>query len=355
MAAPRILDRRSAAHRWFETRWRSWQDHEPVWLPPAAAATTALQHRILEHRLKARPTPPVNPLVVSVGNLRVGGTGKTPVVIDTVVRLCERNVLGVVLVRGYGSGRRGPCLVDPEDRACGDEARLIARDGGWPVIQAADRREGFAFACSIAPRNGVILLEDAHQTAGVPRHRDILILDRWCGDRGSCRPRAGRLIPWGPYREGAEGADRADVWITESAAEDAPCQPELHPSRPVLSFRRSSVPPRSALDCAAPYGVVCGLARPEAFENSCEAVMGRPPGIIARFDDHAVYASADVAALMQAGSGSGVAHWLTTGKDHGKLGLLWPDALTLHEVGLALDWKSTSPADLIVGWLAERT
>jgi len=355
VSGPRVVDRRSVGARWAQEHWTQWAARPPFWLAAAAALTDPIRRRILAGRVRGRPAPPADRLVVSVGNLRLGGTGKTPLVIDTVRRLAAQGVTGAVLTRGYASERRGPCIVDSGDAACGDEARLMARSFPWPVIQAADRAAGLAAAIEATAPGDVVILEDAHQSAGLSRHRDLLILDRWgVGTRGRATPETGRPLPWGPYREDAAGADRADALIVEADAGSEP-EAELADGRPVCAFRRRGVRPAGFLDCEAPYGVLSGLARPEGFERTCAEVTGRAPVLVARFDDHAAFRSADAAALQSAGADLGVADWLTTGKDHGKLVALWPEGSTLHEVGLELEWAGRTPADLIVDWLAART
>ncbi|MBK7702085.1 MAG: tetraacyldisaccharide 4'-kinase [bacterium] len=172
--------------------------------------------------------PDARPYLVSVGNLVAGGTGKTPVVMDLARRLTAAGLRTAVLTRGHGGRAAGPLRVRPDDRDCGDEARLLAAAlPAVPVVQARRRRRGLDFLLREAPGCDIVLLEDAHQTAGVPRHLDVLILDRWERRAGVVVPTPVRRLPWGPGREAVAGAARARLWLVEAAADldGAPARP----------------------------------------------------------------------------------------------------------------------------------
>ncbi len=344
MPEPHILDRRPALQSFVEHLWNRWDAAPPSWAAAAMRRTGEIVDRTTARRAARRPAPPADRLVVSVGNLRVGGTGKTPVVRHLMTELAQRGVAGVVATRGYGSGRGEPCRVTPDDAGCGDEARLLAADDVWRVFQSSDRRAGYALAVAATPHHGVLLLEDAHQSSGVPRHHDILIVDRW--DDG---PATGAVLPWGPYREGPAGAERASLLVVD--ADQVPNAPSSWRGRPVCRFRRRTVLPGGVDIGERPCAVVSGLANPGGFEAACASILGCPPVLAARYPDHAPYRPSDVGDLLRAGDTAGVAVWLTTGKDHGKLAVSWPTDRPLVRVELALDWDGPSPADHVAGWL----
>lgn len=340
-----VLDLRRGSARRLADLWAAWEAAPPGWTTAAAAWTEPLRRRRLESLVRGRGPAPADRLVVSVGNLRLGGTGKTPVVRGLAARLTAAGVGGAVICRGYGSGRRGPCRVTPDDAACGDEARLLAAALPWPVIQAADRAAGLALARTLTAPGDVLLLEDGHQTARAPRHLDLLILDRWTEHGGALLPATGRPLPWGPYREGVEGAARAQVLLVEAADARTP-PPCTADGRPVLVFRR-----RSRLDAdppAGPVGTLAGLARPEGFEDACAALLGRAPVLNARLDDHAVYGPDVRARLRRAAAAHGLRAWLTTGKDEVKLGGEAALGAPLLRVDLELDWDGDDPAALLL-------
>jgi len=256
----KILDLRSRQVQRAEQWWRRWEAEKPavvrlLHLPAAAAARAALA------LLRAgRGQPPARPLLVSVGNLALGGTGKTPVVGQLARDLSRRGIAGTVLTRGYGAAAAGPLRVAADDPQAGDEARLLAgmlAETDWTVVQARHRRRGLDWLLgrpgvppvvliedghqTLLGRPGVppvVLIEDGHQTRGVPRHLDILILDRWTlHDRGGGSelvPGTGFVLPWGPYREPPTAAAAADVWLVER---DQPLPSSVHvtgPSPPQL-------------------------------------------------------------------------------------------------------------------------
>lgn len=148
-------------------------------------------YRLGLFRVQQVPLP-----VVVVGNLTVGGSGKTPLVLWLLQALSARGIRAGVVSRGYG-GRphRQPRLVDPTDRAAdvGDEPLLIARRSGAPVVvcqarAAAVRRlaeEGVALAIS----------DDGLQHYAMPRAVELAVVD---GERGLGN---GLCLPAGPLRE----------------------------------------------------------------------------------------------------------------------------------------------------------
>jgi len=347
MSDGRLVDLRSAGPRMVLEQWRRWEESTPPWVRSLEAWTGRRSASWIARRAAARTRPPLDRIIVSIGNLRIGGTGKTPVVRDIALRLGEQGRSGVILCRGYGSDRTAPCIVDLHDRACGDEARLLVRDTGWAVVQAADRKAGYRLAERITAPGDIILLEDGFQTAAVPRHYDLLIVDRWELAEGKLQPLAGWTLPWGPYRESAAAARRAAAVLVEIT--DTSVIPlETVFGQKVYSFvRHVELAPGSRP--TGPYGIVCGLARPEGFEQSCERLCGHPPAVMVRFDDHAAYHGGDVARLRRLGEEHRLDAWLTTAKDGVKLKSVWSVATPLLEVGLELTWPGPHPTELWTG------
>lgn len=203
----------------------------------------------LRRRLLAERPLPADPPNLGIGNLRVGGTGKTPVVEDLGRRLVAEGHSVGVLTRGYrGSGG-------------GDEPGWLGA-AGLRVYADPDRRRGL----ERARVDGVdrVLLDDALQTRYRPAHLVALMLDRDL--RREPRP-----LPAGPAREGPESLQRADAWfVRREAAEDAPLPDGS------LGFR---LRPEGLFDAdGRPLGtpdgpgvLFCGLARPESFEADAVA------------------------------------------------------------------------------------
>lgn len=346
-----LLDRRRPAARWLDVLWR--REPPPAWARWADQAAAPLRRAVLARRRQGRGRPPNAALVLSVGSLAVGGAGKTPVVLALAGELARRGWAGAVVTRGYPSRQRGPLRVAPDDAGAGDEARLIAAvlPPSWPVIQAADRAAGLAAALALDPPPAVVLLEDAHQSAAVPRHGDIVLLDRWRRDGAVVAPRGGLALPWGPWREGPEAAAGADVWLLELPPGDdgawlARARPaaagggSARPAAPrLLGFRRRArLPAAAPLAAGAAYGAVCGIARPSSFLAACAGLAGRAPAVAVLFDDHARYRARDAARLAALGRRHGVKAWLTTAKDAVKLASLWPGGPPLLVVELEVEW-----------------
>lgn len=158
------------------------------------AAATALR-RAAYRRGWLRSAHAAVPVIV-VGNLSVGGTGKTPFVIWLAQQLTERGVAAGIVSRGYG-GSHGPGVMHvtastPADQ-CGDEPALIARATGLPVAVSHSRMA----ACQALVARGVklIIADDGLQHYALARELEIVLID---GGRGLGN---GRALPAGPLRE----------------------------------------------------------------------------------------------------------------------------------------------------------
>lgn len=237
-----VIDRRPAAERLLAALDADPDGPGATLLAPLGALW-ALGARL---RCRIRPDRPLpaEPPSLGVGNLRVGGTGKTPVVEDLGRRLAAEGHRVAVLTRGY----RGA------DRA--DEPGWLAASG-LEVFADADR--GRSFRRAVAAGADRILLDDALQTHHRPGQRVALVLDRDL-------ERPPRPLPAGPAREGREALRRADALLVRRERAD---DPDLGPG--ALGFR---LLPEGLVDAAgreagAPSGpgvLVSGLARPESFE-----------------------------------------------------------------------------------------
>ena len=163
----------------------------------------------------------VNAPVISVGNLSVGGTGKTPFVIHLLERLKElkgkRKLRSGVVSRGYKAGTGGTMLVSDgrrqfEDvRIAGDEPVLISESvSGVVVVVDRNRHRGAEFAVR-EQRVNLVVLDDGFQHRRLYRDLDIVLLDAAdpLGNR--------RVLPAGYLREPVSGLQRADLIILSKA------------------------------------------------------------------------------------------------------------------------------------------
>lgn len=165
--------------------------------------------------------------VVSVGNLTVGGTGKTPLALWLARRLGERGLRVAVLSRGYGGSRKeltivstdGAPRVRPEE--VGDEPVMIAKSFAGPVIIAPRRREAAAAAVQLGC--DVAVLDDGFQHRALARDFDLVLFDG----------RRGPLLPTGPLREAPRALRRADAVVLTGAALQGPAPAEIPDGVPV--------------------------------------------------------------------------------------------------------------------------
>ena len=304
---------------------------------------------LMVRRIGGRTKAQQGPLVVSVGNLALGGTGKTPVVTTLAAELADGGRTGAILTRGFGSPLAGPLIVEPENLLAGDEARMMAgalTGSGWTVVQARRRHRGLDFLLAKDPGLDIVIVEDGHQTARVGRDLDIVILDAWLlvSDAGvnHVRPLTGPVFPFGPWRESAAGAFRAGIWLLETEEVDLPGGAG---GQEVVTFQRrltlrgpggETAPDLSGKRPA----VLSGIARPEAFESSLGRVMENEPILAVRCGDHARYAPRLVAEISGAVRGAGADFLVTTAKDWVKLEPFWGDAVPVLVADLQISWGS---------------
>lgn len=179
---------------WLERRWYA-DDPPPLALRPLASLFGAIAQR-RRQRLQAGARRLPVPVIV-VGNISVGGTGKTPFVIWLVQRLQQSGWSPGVISRGYGG--RAPAYpwrvrADSSHAHCGDEPLLIARRTGVPVVIDPDRVAA-AGALVAGESIDVIVSDDGLQHYRLARDLEICVVD---GRRGLGN---GALIPAGPLRE----------------------------------------------------------------------------------------------------------------------------------------------------------
>ncbi|MBT7311830.1 tetraacyldisaccharide 4'-kinase [bacterium] len=336
-----IVDKRSTGTRAAGKLWKSWASNSSPIFNKLTIFTSKLNKILINKRIASRTVIPANPKVISIGNLSLGGSGKTPLAIKIASDLQETGLKVAILVRGYGSADAGPFIVGAENKNAGDEALMIAQ--ALPeavVVQSRDRVQGYNQVKDIVD---IVIIEDGFQTAGLSRHIDILILDKWDFQRGTPVPQIGNVIPWGPFRESIDAIDRADCLLVP-AEDTQDTLPTDYNGIPIFSYSRNSI---LSLDDTGDYALISGIANPEQFEKQCIRKLGRNPVASYRYDDHKAYSQADIGQIID-NHGNAETTWFTTAKDYVKLVGMWPDSVDIKVVDLQVKWLGTSPIQFIL-------
>lgn len=266
--------------------------------------------------------------VISVGNIALGGTGKTPMVAWLADYFIRRGKRVAVLSRGYGGSAEGAVRIVSDGKTigvspdeAGDEPYLLARKiSGLMVVIGADRRRAAATALKELHPD-LFILDDAFQHLRIRRDLNILLLD-------AGRPFGnGATLPAGFLREAPSAADRADL-VVFTRAKEGEKAPVLVPGKPVCLTRHrlaGLVPlaggePRGfeSLPPAARVLAFSGIADPASFFDALEARGVRLIATLA-FPDHTPYGEQELAAIMRLRDASRSTVLLTTEKDAVKL------------------------------------
>ncbi|HET9751616.1 MAG TPA: tetraacyldisaccharide 4'-kinase [Myxococcales bacterium] len=278
-----------------------WEREPPAWsllLAPAAAAWragAALQ------RALARPVQAAVP-VISVGNLAVGGTGKTPVALELAARLLRRGRKPAVLSRGYGRRSRAERRVAADARAeeVGDEPLLMARRG--LTVWVGPRRAALA-PRAVEQGADVLILDDGLQHHALARDLDVIVAD------ASNLFGNGALLPRGPLRElpSALGRVRNGIlWLTRC---DLPRDPRVE-ALPDLPLVESAYQARADLRGRRVF-LFAGIARPDGFVETVRGLGAEIAGT-RWFRDHHLFSARELEELRAHAAGATL---VTTEKD----------------------------------------
>lgn len=313
-----------------------WDGATPAWptrfaLDAASllfAAGRALHRGLYQLGLRRRIRLPA--VVVSIGNLAVGGVGKTPVAAWLAHELLARGLRVMVLARGY---RRAP------GAALNDEgAWLAAREPQLRVVQAADRASA-ARAALAQERCDVILLDDGFQHERLARDLEVVLLE------AAAPFRNGRRLPRGPLRDPPAALARAD-WVVATRCERlaldalARCKAELLRHAPharfaalrfvIASLRRGARREAATALAGQPVVLCTGVGAP-AQVRATALLLGARVVAELRHPDHHAFTAADLAAAHALAERHG-ATLLVTAKDAVKLDALAPDAAERYAV-----------------------
>ncbi len=314
-------------------------------------------------------------LTISVGNITVGGTGKTPVV-EALARAlagCGRRV--AILSRGYRSKKTAsssggdvteatsPRIVSDGQRVlldpiqAGDEPYLLAKNlPGVAVVVAKRRVKAGQYAVSQMGAD-TLILDDGFQHLPLRRNLDLVLID--CTNPFG----NGRLLPRGILREPLRALKRADRFLLTKAnqADPEPIKDKLRRINPeaeiietihhplyleeVISGQRKCPESIRGKDLY----VVSAIARPESFENAVERLGGRIIRSI-RFLDHHLFSSDEIGRILDEAFVAGAEAVVTTQKDAVRLPSLSSSPVPIFFLRVTI--KITSGAEDFTDWLS---
>ncbi len=316
------------------------------------------QQRLLSHRLPCR--------VISVGNITLGGTGKTPMSIYLAQLLHAAGHRVAVVSRGYKglSEKKGGIVSDGQrllmaPSVAGDEPYLMARrllSCGIPVIVGQNRVRSGLLAIRRF-HTEVVVLDDGFQHLRLQRDIDIVLLDAM-NPFGN-----GYLLPRGTLREPPSALSRADIClltrcpptVLERGASAPPGSLEVQAAgnigRPIFAAahtpflqeclggewdNRPDDKPHMEDRAGEPVFAFSGLARNDAFQNTLRDMGFDLKGSLA-FSDHHVYSRSEIEAIASRADRKDARWLVTTEKDRVKIDPDWIHTMPLLVVGIRMD------------------
>lgn len=342
-----MSDREQYFKELIEGKRQGWRDRLLLSLLRAASHPYALVLRLRAFgyrtgllRSRRLPRP-----VISVGNLTLGGTGKTPTTVWLATQLMARGLRVAVLSRGYGGSAEGTVrvvsdgkkiLLTPEE--AGDEPYLLARKvPGLMVVIGADRYQaGLLALAELEP--DIFILDDGFQHLRLRRDLNLLLMD-------CARPFGnGRVLPAGFLREPERAAQRADL-VLLTRCPDGEAHPAPVPGKPTCRSRHrlAGFMPleggelRPFSDLKGMRGMAfAGIADPGSFFDTLGS-EGAPLVTTLAFSDHICYGDDEIAAICRLKTASRSTYLITTEKDAVKLTSFADRLGTVYVAVLSID------------------
>ncbi len=316
-------------HQYVERMW--WRPESP---PAPLRWASCVYARVNDGNLARRAHKTVSPAIpmISVGNITVGGSGKTPFVIWLCQQLRQHGYQPVILCRGDGGGLNQPRVIHETDAAdpAGDEALLLSRACDASVIAGRDRVAASAMAETLGD---IIILDDGFQYRQLMRICDIVLIpSEGIGN--------GFLLPAGPLRELPSVLPRADLIVRTG---EGPATPLTRTKEWRWKTQSPGLRKIYGADMSAPEKVlaVCGIARPQRFMDSLVR-QGCAVADHLVFPDHYRYRDRDIEHIT--GKALPV---VTTEKDAVKLAEIWPDECPLWVLPLEGEGEEGLPEAII--------
>ncbi len=314
--------------------------------------------------------------VISVGNITVGGTGKTPMTIHLARTIQSMGKKAAVLSRGYkGTAEKTGIIVSDGDRllcgpgVAGDEPFMMAASlPGVPVLVGADRyAAGLRAMTEFSP--DVIILDDAFQHRRLHRDLDLVMVDdaRFFGNM--------HLLPRGPLRESIAGLKRADAFVLTRCGKKSASLDRLQqtvPEKPLFrTFHRpylqgifdgkapldASIHPVTApadlqfLEKARVIGF-SGIAQNEAFEKMVRPLAGEVTAFVT-FSDHHAYTGQDLDRIAAMAEDESSDYIVTTMKDFVRAAGRIPGNVRVAVLGVEIAFLESDDA-LFLGFIQEK-
>jgi tetraacyldisaccharide 4'-kinase len=290
-------------------------------LTPLSACYGAVAARSFRQRGRKAQVP-----VLCIGNLTLGGSGKTPTALAVARMLIGAGERPFFLTRGYGGKHPGPVRVDPEHHQAavvGDEPLLLAELA--PTIVARDRVAGAMLAVGAS----VIVMDDGFQNPSLVKDLSIVVID---GKRGIGN---GRVFPAGPLRVPlAVQLERAHALLVVGASSGASVVTAAAAARGIPVFHGRIEPEPAALAAWAGRRVLAfaGIGDPEKFFGTL-AAAGIDAPVRESFPDHHRYTRTEAKALVARADREGL-DLITTEKDLARLDHLEVGALAVRAEAL---------------------
>ncbi|MDI6729137.1 MAG: tetraacyldisaccharide 4'-kinase [Thermodesulfovibrionales bacterium] len=305
----------------------------------------------LDKRYKLKRQKHLPHKVISVGNITVGGTGKTPSAIAIAEEAKKRGFSPIILTRGYKGRAKGPCFVTPSlhhsiapSLLYGDEPVLMAeRLKDVPIVKCSDRYEGGMFALQHLSTHSPILfiLDDGFQHWKLHRDIDVVLIDGLnpFGNR--------RMLPIGPMREPLNELKRADIFVVTKTKNKALSDElrDINPEAPVYFSEHRIHKVRDMDGNEYPIEMLkdkkvyafCGIANPDSFRHTVLSIAGEARGFRA-YRDHYKYTKTDIDYLKKQYKDLTCDFLVTTEKDMVKLKELnLPEKILCIEIGFFID------------------
>lgn len=286
---------------WEKADWRAWA----LW-PASYIYGRIARMRLDNARRVATPLP-----VLCVGNLTVGGAGKTPVAIALARAAREAGRKPGFLSRGYGGSVAAPVLVDADHdtaRHVGDEPLLLAAHA--PVAVTPDRAAGAALLA--AQGCDFVIMDDGFQSARIAIDYALIVVD---GKRGIGN---GHVIPGGPMRAPLVDQLRHGDAVLVVGEGDGGNRIVRQAARAAKPVHHAHIQPVNGQDFAGKgYLAFAGIGDPEKFFDTVEQ-SGGWVSVTRSFADHHMYSDDDLADLLATASAASL-EIATTAKDAARL------------------------------------